>query len=542
MAGSQDYAADPRNETALVYLNGALVPRAEAKISIFDAGFGLGDGVWEGMRLHRGRLLFLGPHLNRLFAGARAIDLDIGLDRSQIERALYETVTANGMTDGVHLRLMVTRGLKATVNQDPRHALGQPTIAITAEYKTPALGRGLHLYTASIRCTPPYMFDMRLNSHSRLNLIRALLEAIRAGADEALMLDPDGMVASCNATNFFCVRDGAVMTAGDAYCFNGITRANVMKLCLYEGIKLVLGRLTLETARGADEAFVTGTLGGITPVRDRPAGRTGPGDVTIERRLRRPDGPGRIAVTDAVPVRIAMWSGPRNISTAMMRSFGNRADTAVVDEPFYAAYLAATGLDHPMRAEILASQPTDWRDVAPQLTGPVPDGRPIFYQKHMTHHMLPAFGRDWMRACRHAFLIRSPEAVLRSYQLRRDSVTLEDIGFRQQAELFERACDLAGCAAPVIDATDVLANPAASLRALCAALNIPFDTDMLHWPAGPRPTDGVWAPAWYAAVERSTGFGAAGAAGEMDAALRPIAAAAAPYYAKMAQYRLQISV
>jgi branched-chain amino acid aminotransferase len=282
LPGSQDYAADPRNETALVYLNGALVPRAEAKISIFDAGFGLGDGVWEGMRLHRGRLLFLAAHLDRLFAGARAIDLDIGLNRLQIETALYETVAANAMTDGVHLRLMVTRGLKATVNQDPRHALGQRTIAITAEYKA-AAGSALHLHTATIRCTPAYMFDMRLNSHSRLNLIRALLEAIRAGADEALMLDPDGLVASCNATNFFCVRDGAVLTAGDAYCFNGITRANVMKLCRAEDIPVRVGGLTLDAARAADEAFVTGTLGGITPVRqiDMAVFPLAPGAITL---------------------------------------------------------------------------------------------------------------------------------------------------------------------------------------------------------------------------------------------------------------------
>jgi hypothetical protein len=194
-----------------------------------------------------------------------------------------------------------------------------------------------------------------------------------------------------------------------------------------------------------------------------------------------------------------------------------------------------------MRAEILASQPVHWREVVRQVTGPVPGGRPIFYQKHMTHHMLPEFGRDWVHTCRQAFLIRSPEAVLRSYRLRRDSVTLADIGFRQQAELFDAACDLGARAPPVIDAADVLANPEAALRALCAALEIPFDTNMLHWPPGRRATDGVWAPAWYAAVERSTGFGPAGALGDIDEALRPIAAAAAPYYARMAQYRLLVT-
>src|SRR5206468_5628175 len=167
MAGSQDYAADPRNETVLVYLNGRVVPRNEAKVSIFDAGFSLGDGVWEGLRLHKGALLFLDAHLDRLFAGARAIGLDIGLTRQEVVEALRQTLRANGMTDGAHLRLMVTRGLKATVNQDPRNALGKPTVVITAEYKAPPArpGAGLRLHTASIRCTPAEMFDMRLNSH-----------------------------------------------------------------------------------------------------------------------------------------------------------------------------------------------------------------------------------------------------------------------------------------------------------------------------------------------------------------------------------------
>ena len=206
------------------------------------------------------------------------------------------------------------------------------------------------------------------------------------------------------------------------------------------------------------------------------------------------------------PVRIAMWSGPRNISTAMMRSFENRADTAVVDEPFYAAYLAATGLDHPMRDEVLASQPQDWKRVADALLGPVPGGKAVFYQKHMTHHMLPGFGRDWMARCRNAFLIRAPEHVLASYTQKRADVTLADIGFVQQGELFEREADRIGRAPPVIDAADVLRDPPATLGALCAALDIPFSDRMLSWPPGRRASDGVWAPAWYDAVERSTGF------------------------------------
>jgi branched-chain amino acid aminotransferase len=267
--GSQDYARDPRNEALLVYVDGALVPRAEAKVSVFDAGFSMGDGVWEGLRLHKGRLLFLEEHLDRLVAGAAALRFDPPLDRAAIEHALRRTLGANAMTDGAHLRLMVTRGLKRDVNQDPRNALGVPTVVITAEYKAPPVrppGWGLTLHTSSIRCTGPEMFDMRLNSHSRLNLIRALLEAIDAGADEALMLDPHGKVSSCNATNFFFVRDGEVHTSTGAWCFNGITRGHVIALCRGNGVPIHIGAHELALAQHADEAFVTGTMGGLTPV------------------------------------------------------------------------------------------------------------------------------------------------------------------------------------------------------------------------------------------------------------------------------------
>jgi branched-chain amino acid aminotransferase len=270
MPGSQDYAADPRNESVRVFLNGALVPRGEAKVSLFDAGFVLGDGVWEGLRLHKGGLLFLDAHFDRLFSGARAIALDIGLSRQEIIAALRATLAANGMQDGVHIRLMITRGEKKTPNQDPRNALGRPTIAIVAEYKEPSLTvrkQGLNLFTSAIRCTPPDMFDMRLNSHSRLNLVIALTQAIAAGADEALMLDPDGFVSSCNATNFFFVAEGEVRTSTGAFCFNGITRANVIALCQRHAIPVRLGDFTLHDVYAADEAFVTGTFGGIVPVR-----------------------------------------------------------------------------------------------------------------------------------------------------------------------------------------------------------------------------------------------------------------------------------
>lgn len=270
MAGSQDFAQDPRNENVLVYLNGALVPRAEAKVSIFDAGFVLGDGVWEGLRLHKGTLAFLDAHLDRLFAGARTILLDLGMTRAEIKAALAQLLAANKMSDGVHLRLMATRGVKKTVNQDPRNALGKATIVIVAEHKRPSpeiVTLGLTLATSAIRCTPADMFDMRLNSHSRLNLITALIQAIAAGGDEALMLDPHGFVSSCNATNFFFVRGGEVLTSSGEYCFNGITRENVIALCRAEKIPLRLGNFTLAEVYGAEEAFVTGTFGGVTPVR-----------------------------------------------------------------------------------------------------------------------------------------------------------------------------------------------------------------------------------------------------------------------------------
>ena len=242
------------------------------------------------------------------------------------------------------------------------------------------------------------------------------------------------------------------------------------------------------------------------------------------------------------PVRIAMWSGPRNISTAMMRAFENRSDTAVVDEPFYAAYLSLTGLDHPMRNEVLAAQPTDPHVVAEALLSPAPGGRALFYQKHMAHHMLPAVPRDWIAACRNAFLIRPAEAVLASYAAKREGVTLDDIGFVQQAELFDREADRLGRAPPVIEANDVLADPRRTLSALCAALGVAFSDRMLSWPAGRRSTDGVWAPVWYETVERSTGFAPPrpGTAFEdLPDRLKPLADAARPHYQRLAVHRLR---
>lgn len=239
-------------------------------------------------------------------------------------------------------------------------------------------------------------------------------------------------------------------------------------------------------------------------------------------------------------LRIAMWSGPRNISTAMMRSFENRPDTAVVDEPFYAAYLAATGLDHPMREAVLASQPTDWGAVAAAMAGGAPGGAAVFYQKHMTHHMLPGVDLSWTAACVNAFLIRDPAAVLASYVRKRGEVTLADIGVERQGDLFDRECDRLGRAPPVVEGADVLADPRGTLGRLCTALGIPFSDRMLSWPAGPRDSDGVWAPAWYDAVERSTGFGPppAEATPDLPDDLRRIADAARPFYERLAAHKL----
>jgi len=285
--GAQGFVEDSRNDALLVYVNGDLVPKAEAKVSVFDSGFVLGDGIWDAFRLVDGTLVFMAEHLQRLFEGARSIDLDIGLTEKELADALYRTVDANGMRDGAHLRLMVTRGVKKTPNQDPRYAVGPATVVISAEYKQPnpeVKVSGLRLFTSTFRCSGPDVFDLRLNSHSRLNLIQALIQAIKAGAHEALMLDPHGFVASCNSTNFFIVRDDEVWTSTGRYNFMGITRRHLIELCARNGITVRETDFTLAQCYGADEAFVTGTFGGVTRV-SRIDGRIigqsdGPGPLT----------------------------------------------------------------------------------------------------------------------------------------------------------------------------------------------------------------------------------------------------------------------
>jgi len=238
--GTQHSADDPRNADILVWVNGALKPRNQAVVSVFDSGFVLGDGVWEGFRVVDGQPLFLEAHLDRLYEGAKALMLDIGLDRAQLTRAIADTLGANGMHgDGVHVRLMVTRGVKRTPYQDPRVVVGPATIVIIPEYKTASADtaeRGLTLFTVHVRRGTPDVQDPKLNSHSKLNCITACIQAYTAGADEALMLDPHGFVATCNSTHFFIVRKGEVWTSTGQYCLGGITRANVITLCRENGM------------------------------------------------------------------------------------------------------------------------------------------------------------------------------------------------------------------------------------------------------------------------------------------------------------------
>ena len=238
-------------------------------------------------------------------------------------------------------------------------------------------------------------------------------------------------------------------------------------------------------------------------------------------------------------MKIAMWSGPRNLSTAMMYAFGNRADCAVVDEPFYAAYLAQTGLDHPMRDQILAAQPQDPATVAQALAGPIPDGKAHFYQKHMTQHMVSGVPRDWMRDVVNIFLIRHPARVIASYAAKRENPTLDDIGFRQQAELFQQVQRFGGTPV-VIDSHDIRDNPVAMLTKLCAAIGLPFDEAMQNWPTGGHKDDGVWAAHWYGTVWNSTGFaGAEGPLPDLDGAAAELCNQALVYYHQMAPYALK---
>jgi branched-chain amino acid aminotransferase len=286
--GTHHATDDPRNRDILIHVNGALRPREQAVVSVFDSGFILGDGVWEGLRVHRGRIAFLAAHLDRLYEAAKAIDLDIGMDRNALTAVLYETLSANRMTEGVHIRLMVTRGLKRTPYQDPRACIGPATVVIIPEYKVPrpdVLTRGVRLFTVHVRRGAPDVQDPKLNSHSKLNCITACIQATKAGADEALMLDPHGFVATCNSTHFFIVRHGEVWTSTGNYCLAGITRANVLRLCRENGIPAYEKSFSLTEAYAAQEAFVTGTYAGIAPVIEIDGRRISAGRGPMVERL-----------------------------------------------------------------------------------------------------------------------------------------------------------------------------------------------------------------------------------------------------------------
>ncbi len=285
-AAIHDAEDDPRNETLMIFVDGAIVPKAEAKVSVYDAGFMLGDGVWEGLRLHNGRFAFLAEHLDRLFQAALAIDLDIGMSRADLAAALERTAAANGMMDDAHARLMVTRGIKARPFQDPRLSRQGPTVVIIMEHSRPSVARGINLFTVPFYRGLPVTQDPKLNSHSKLNCILAGIHAQKAGADEALMLDPHGFVNTTNSCNFFVVRRGEIWTSTGDYCMNGITRGKVIEVCRTNSLPIFERNFSLVETYDADEVFLTGSFGGQTPVASIDGRPIGDGDAgPLTRRI-----------------------------------------------------------------------------------------------------------------------------------------------------------------------------------------------------------------------------------------------------------------
>ena len=288
--GTHAIQPDERNRQIRININGNLFPREEAVVSVFDSGFVLGDGVWEGLRLHRGVIPFLDRHLKRLWEGAGALDFDPGISPAALKQRLYETVDANDMKSGVHIRLMLSRGVKSTPYQDPAMTVGAPTLVIIPEYKEPDSGlydRGVRLYTVYVRRGYADVQDPRINSHSKLNCIFGCIQAAKAGYDEALMLDPHGHVATCNSTHFFIVREDEVWTSSGDYCLDGITRRNIINLCKANDLPVYERNFSVSQTYGAEEAFVTGTFAGLVPVSEidgRVIGDGKPGPVT--QRLR----------------------------------------------------------------------------------------------------------------------------------------------------------------------------------------------------------------------------------------------------------------
>jgi branched-chain amino acid aminotransferase len=297
--GTHEYVDDPRNAEILISVNGKLVPRDQAVVSVFDSGFVLGDGVWEGLRVVDGRIAFLDQHLDRLDEGAKALFMDIGVSRAELVGRLFDVLEANGMaapgTEGVHIRLMVTRGVKRTPYQDPRMTIGPATIVVIPEWKDPKpdiLSRGIRLFTVHVRRGYPDVQDQKINSHSKINCILACIQAAQAGYDEALMLDPHGFVATCNSTHFFIVRGGELWTSTGDFCLGGITRGNILHVARENGILAREKNFSLYDVYSADEAFATGTFAGLTPVVEIDGRKIGTasedGDVSgrLTRRLR----------------------------------------------------------------------------------------------------------------------------------------------------------------------------------------------------------------------------------------------------------------
>lgn len=267
--GTHNAQEDSRNDTILISINDELFPRNEAKISVFDSGYLVGDGVWEALRLHQGVLVFIEDHFNRLWQSAKTVGMVLPFTKKELTQKVWDTLNANGMTDDVHVRIMVTRGIKKTPSQDPRLTISGPNVVIIPEYKKASKvskEKGITLFTSTIRRGSPDYLDPRLNCHSKLHEVQSLIQAIEAGADEALMLDVNGFVATCNATNFFMIKNGEVWTSTSKYCMNGITRAKVIEVCNANNIPCFEKDFSLFDVYGADEAFVTGTFGGLTPV------------------------------------------------------------------------------------------------------------------------------------------------------------------------------------------------------------------------------------------------------------------------------------
>jgi branched-chain amino acid aminotransferase len=288
--GTHDALPDERNADVQISINGEFFHRSEAKISVFDSGYLVGDGIWEGIRLHNGTFAFLEEHLDRLFQGLKAVDIDLGMSREEITAALYATTDRNEMHDNVHVRLMVTRGIKKTPSQHPDLTVSGPNIVIIAEHKVANAAvakNGISLFTATIRRPPPDTLDQKLNSHSKLHEVIALIQATHAGADEALMLDPGGAVATCNATNFFIVKDGTVITSTGQYNLHGITRAKVIEVAQAARIPVEQREFSLVDVYSADEAFVTGTFGALTPVHTIDGRSIGDGGRMMTDRLQR---------------------------------------------------------------------------------------------------------------------------------------------------------------------------------------------------------------------------------------------------------------